>query len=441
MNEWKQVDPLMLHQGEKVLKALLESGHSAYFVGGCVRDELMGRPVHDMDIATSAKPEAVMELFERTIPTGLQHGTVTVLMEDIPFEVTTFRRESQYEDHRRPAAVEFVDGIIEDLQRRDFTMNAIARSLDGRLTDPFHGEADIRGGVVRCVGKAEERFEEDALRMVRAVRFASVFGFRPVKSLWRALIKGRDKLSFVAMERIRAELERVVLGPDPLRGMELLRRSQLLHYAKVPLNEANTAPKQRLERLAVLPHLAAEPGELRWSMLLQGLGVSGGEAAAKMKQWTFSNHMAQAAARIILFDEAWCEARGASSKTGTDRLRQSWIELQILFGKTTAELWLRRQHQWLASQHGDRSADLPRLQELGRELEQEQKWFLEVPVQHLQDLAIRGNDVLVVSEKKGGPWLGELMKHILLLVANQELPNEKEPLLEYVKAVVKHNES
>ncbi|MCY7562390.1 CCA tRNA nucleotidyltransferase, partial [Paenibacillus macerans] len=238
MNRWTQVDPLMVNQGEMVLHTLLERGFQAFFVGGCVRDELMGRPVHDMDIATSAKPEDVVAVFERTVPTGIEHGTVTVLMDDYAFEVTTFRKESQYEDHRRPASVEFVDAVNEDLLRRDFTMNAIARDIDGALIDPYGGQSDIKRGLIRCVGAAEERFEEDALRMLRAVRFASVFGFRPAKSLWKALLLGKDKLSYIAMERVRTELEKVVLGPRPLRGLALLERSGLLRHVKAALPEA-----------------------------------------------------------------------------------------------------------------------------------------------------------------------------------------------------------
>ncbi|MGN8771916.1 CCA tRNA nucleotidyltransferase, partial [Paenibacillus barengoltzii] len=231
----------MLAQGERVLRILRDGGHQAFFVGGCVRDELMGRPVHDMDIATSAKPDEVVQLFERTIPTGIQHGTVTVMMEDHAFEVTTFRKESDYADYRRPTSVEFVDAVTEDLRRRDFTMNAIARGLEGELIDPFGGQMDIERRLIRCVGDAEERFTEDALRMMRAVRFASTFGFRPVLSLWKALLAGRDKLGYIATERVRMELEKIVLGPDPLRGLALLERSGLLRYAKAAQAQAPAA--------------------------------------------------------------------------------------------------------------------------------------------------------------------------------------------------------
>ncbi|MGG1611442.1 CCA tRNA nucleotidyltransferase, partial [Paenibacillus phoenicis] len=255
----------MLAQGERVLRILRDGGHQAFFVGGCVRDELMGRPVHDMDIATSAKPDEVVRLFERTIPTGIQHGTVTVMMGDHAFEVTTFRKESDYADYRRPTSVEFVDAVTEDLRRRDFTMNAIARGLEGELIDPFGGRMDIERGLIRCVGDAEERFAEDALRMMRAVRFASTFGFRPVLSLWKALLTGRDKLGYIAKERVRMELEKIVLGPDPLRGLALLERSGLLRYAKAA-QEPAAAEAHGAEAGAgaaeTTPGAAATPGAI-----------------------------------------------------------------------------------------------------------------------------------------------------------------------------------
>ncbi|MGG6309547.1 CCA tRNA nucleotidyltransferase [Paenibacillus macerans] len=471
MNRWRQVDPLMLDQGEKVLRALLDGGYQAFFVGGCVRDELMGRPVHDMDIATSAKPEEVISLFDRTVPTGIQHGTVTVLMEPYAFEVTTFRKESRYEDHRRPVSVEFVDAVKEDLQRRDFTMNAIARGIEGELTDPFMGRSDIGRGLIRCVGVAEERFEEDALRMMRAIRFAAAFGFRPVKSLWKALLRGRDKLAYIATERVRMELEKIVLGADPLRGLALLERSGLLRYAKaaqeLPEPQEESGPRvaagdaplgagapaasghsaeaalmrrllQRAPRrdlLAALPLLPAEPSALRWSLLLQGLGAPGEGAAPLLKSWTFPNQTAQEAAGIVRFDEAWQAAQAEA--LGKPQLRRGWIGLQVAFGRQTAALWLLRQRAMLQTAAlgvAQREAALSLL-------ELAAGWHREVPLHTLPELAVNGGEVLQITGRKGGPWLGELMKELLLAVAVGELPNERQVLLDHVEAMVKEDGS
>ncbi|MEK5165083.1 CCA tRNA nucleotidyltransferase [Paenibacillus sp. FSL R5-0527] len=449
MNRWTQVDPLMVNQGEKVLHILLERGFQAFFVGGCVRDELMGRPVHDMDIATSAKPEDVVAVFERTVPTGIEHGTVTVLMDDYAFEVTTFRKESQYEDHRRPASVEFVDAVNEDLLRRDFTMNAIARDIDGALIDPYGGQCDIKRGLIRCVGAAEERFEEDALRMLRAVRFASVFGFRPAKSLWRALLRGKDKLSYIAMERVRTELEKVVLGDRPLRGLALLERSGLLRHVKAALPEAGgaanaepdpagrsrarltrqlLAAEPRRELLAALPELPPEPQALRWSLLLQALGTAGEDVIPLMKGWTFPNKAAEETAAIVRFDEAWRRA-GAEEREAAS-LRRRWVVLQVTLGQTAAACWLGRQAAVLAAaslSEAQRIAERERL-DLAR------RWHGEVRAHALSELAVSGKDVLELTGQKGGPWLGELMKQLLLSVAAGEVHNDKQALLEYVKA-------
>lgn len=419
MNQWKQVDPLMQRQGEAVLQELLEGGYQAYFVGGCIRDELMGRPVHDMDIATSAKPEEVIALFSRTVPTGLQHGTVTVLMDGYSFEVTTFRKESQYEDHRRPTHVEFVHGIVQDLQRRDFTMNAIACDVHGELTDPYGGQQDIMHGVIRCVGKAEERFDEDALRMMRAVRFTSVFAFRPVKSLWTALLRDRDKLSFIAMERIRAELERIIEGPNPLRGLEILRRSRLIDYVKAPIPNVD---QPRMEYIEALPKMTPEVPVLRWSLLLQGLGVHSEEGPSMMRSWTFSGDVIQGTTHLIQFDEKWQAIR--KQTMDIESLRREWITLELKYGQETALNWLTRQ-QILSTE-----------MEITRMDEQEWMWHKGMVVHHISELMVSGGDVISFLDRRGGPWLGELMKVLLFRVACGELSNVKEEILEHAKVVV-----
>lgn len=434
MSPWKMVDPLMRHQGERVLRRLLEGGHEAYFVGGCVRDEFMGRPVHDMDIATSAEPEVVIRLFERTVPTGLQHGTVTVLMENHAFEVTTFRKEAEYEDHRRPSSVEFVKALDEDLRRRDFTMNAIACDVEGRLTDPYGGRKDIDAQLIRCVGNALERFDEDALRMMRAIRFASVFGFRPVKSLWAAMLKSKSKMSYIAMERIRTELEKMMLGPDPLRGLALLQRSGLLEYVKAPVPDAAWKPYEEAPStppwLGALQACPPEAEDMRWSLLLQGLHVTGDESAKLMKQWTFSNAVSLSTANLIRFDEQW-SCRQSNTHDST-QLRRSWIELQLRYGPHVAAGWIRRQEALISAADSGETAR----SRLNRLQQEEARWHKETVVHSLRDLAINGGDVIRFTGNKGGPWLGDLMDRLLLQVALGEVKNERETLLEQAKVVV-----
>ncbi|RUT36607.1 CCA tRNA nucleotidyltransferase [Paenibacillus zeisoli] len=437
MKKWNQVDSLMVSAGEEVLRRIGEAGYVAYWVGGCVRDEVMGRPVHDMDIATSARPERVTQLFERCIPTGLQHGTVTVLIQKQAFEVTTFRKETEYEDHRRPASVEFVDAVLEDLKRRDFTMNAMAMDLEGKLIDPFHGREDIKAGVIRCVGKADERFEEDALRMLRAIRFASVFGFTPILSTWRAIIRNRDKMRYIALERIRAEFEKILYGPDPQRGLELLRRSRLLEYSKLPIKAAQVH-SELLECLHLLP---AEPVELRLSLLVQGLGIESQSILGLLKQWTFSNRDSEQAAAIARFDQELMEhLHTLSSVPDEERenlIRPYWISLQLAFGKYTAGLWISRMRILIKSSKTVNGASL-----LSAELlDLLEVWYASIPVHQVRELVVKGNEVLEKAGRPGGPWLGVLMKQLLYAVASGAIPNNKEALLNEVKRMVKSIES
>ncbi|MCG7406484.1 CCA tRNA nucleotidyltransferase [Paenibacillus sp. ACRRX] len=222
-------------EAQAVICRLNESGYSAYMVGGCVRDTLLGRPIHDVDIATSALPDEVAALFDRVIPTGIAHGTVTVLMGEHTYEVTTFRRESAYADYRRPEHVEYITDLTEDLERRDFTINAMALAADGSIIDPFGGQQDLISRNIRCVGSARERLNEDALRMLRGIRFASVLNMRMTKSTWRAIRETRSKLKHIAMERIRDELWKLLAGPYPARGWAMVVRSCVLAYVKEPV--------------------------------------------------------------------------------------------------------------------------------------------------------------------------------------------------------------
>ena len=195
--------------------ALWEAGYEACPVGGCIRDTLLGRPPGDWDVASSALPETVVSLFPRTVPTGLRHGTVTVLLGDMSLEVTAFRREGDYADGRHPDAVSFGVGLREDLARRDFTVNAMALRRDGTLADPFGGQADLDAGLIRCVGNPDRRFQEDALRLLRAVRFAAQLDFTLENSTAAALHRNAGRLDLVSGERVKAELEKILLSPRP----------------------------------------------------------------------------------------------------------------------------------------------------------------------------------------------------------------------------------
>lgn len=214
------------------MNSLFEAaGFEAYLVGGAVRDEIMGKGAHDWDVATNARPEDVIKIFRRVIPTGIKHGTVTVHFMKKAIEVTTFRTESDYSDGRHPDKVEYAGHIEEDLSRRDFTMNAMAASLaDGHIVDPYGGADDIKARVIRAVGEPCERFMEDGLRPVRAVRFASQLGFRIEENTWAAILREDilKKAAGISLERFRDEFCKILLSSVPSVGLKLLEESGLL---------------------------------------------------------------------------------------------------------------------------------------------------------------------------------------------------------------------
>ena len=196
-----------------ILHMLREAGHEAYVVGGCVRDSIMGRKPHDWDICTSAKPEQVIEIFNhyKVIPTGLKHGTVTIMKNDKPYEITTYRVDGEYDDARHPKDVTFTTSLEEDLSRRDFTMNALAYNNNNDLVDLFGGVNDIKNGIVCCVGNPRERFSEDALRIMRALRFATRFGFKIEENTFAAMKEKKSLLSKISAERINSELTQIIM--------------------------------------------------------------------------------------------------------------------------------------------------------------------------------------------------------------------------------------
>jgi tRNA nucleotidyltransferase (CCA-adding enzyme) len=244
-----------------ICRRLREAGHQAHLVGGGVRDMLIGRPPADFDLATDARPEAVVALFGTTfaIPTGLKHGTITVLSETRrPVEVTTFRGEGEYLDGRRPVSVSYVDTLEEDLSRRDFTMNAVAFDpLDGRLCDPFDGQGDLARGLIRAVGDPLVRFREDGLRPLRAVRQAAQLEFEIDRPTLEAIPPTRDVFRKVSAERIRDELFKMLGARQPSRGLELMRQTGLLGEVIPELLEGVGCTQNRFHKHDVFAHTLA----------------------------------------------------------------------------------------------------------------------------------------------------------------------------------------
>ena len=252
-----------------VLTALQSRGHLACLVGGCVRDMLMGVHPHDWDVCTSALPEQVTEIFPHSLPIGARHGTVTVLVDKRKVEVTTFRSDGGYSDHRHPDEVSYVGDLTTDLSRRDFTMNAIALPPDGLVVDPFGGVRDIERRLIRSVGDPDRRFEEDALRMFRALRFSAKLGFAIEEETAAAIRRQAPLAAGLSPERVRDEVEKLMLSPRPERMDELIAAGLLDAYLlrRLPdyatLYRLNAAPRKALFRWAVLCELLEEQGCIR----------------------------------------------------------------------------------------------------------------------------------------------------------------------------------
>lgn len=465
--EWTMAPVGMAAAARKVITGLLESGREAYFVGGCIRDELLGRPVHDIDLTTSALPEEVMAVFPRCVPTGLAHGTVTVLQDGFSFEVTTYRTESGYADHRRPEHVSFVSDVKEDLRRRDFTINAICCGLDGKLVDPFLGAQDLGARLIRCVGSAEERFDEDALRMMRCVRFASVLDFAVAKNTWRGLLRQRGKLAHIAVERVRAETERIALGPHPVRGLGLLARSGLLARGKAPFPWTGDDLAAAAAILAGIGEL--DSARLRWALLLHALGQSAEAADKLLRAWTFPGATRSSIVAVLRVREAWDAALASiapDSLGATEQLRRRWIAAVLSIGAEAADGWVTllaalpqaaagnaggakppAHGAGMASPVGEpvsRAADnaVPAGQAVSYSADSAElirqhippatlrSWTEEMPIRSLAELTVSGKELAGLLGKTPGPWLGVLLNKLLLAVAAGDCRNDQQVLLQ-----------
>ena len=280
-----------------VLRTLEDAGFEAYFVGGSVRDVLLHRHVHDVDITTSAYPEEVKELFDKSIDTGIKHGTVTVLYGGESYEITTFRTESGYQDFRRPDHVTFVQNLDKDLKRRDFTINALAMDMHGDIVDLFNGIEDLKNHIIRAVGNPEKRFHEDALRMMRAVRFMSQLEFKLEEKTEQAIKDNHELLKKISVERIREEFVKMGLGPFSRQAFQIFLDTQLSE--DVP----DFAGKKNL--LQVYPQLKFSPTmeTSLWAVIIILLKVPNENIDKFMRDWKNSNAMTEKVEQIIkMFD-------------------------------------------------------------------------------------------------------------------------------------------
>jgi len=403
----------------QIVDQLEAVGHAAYLVGGFVRDQLLGRKINDIDIATSALPEQVMALFKRAEPTGLQHGTITVIEEGIPFEVTTFRCESDYIDGRRPEKVHFIEDLAEDLSRRDFTMNAMALGRQLELIDPYGGRDDLRLGRIRCVGQAERRFSEDALRMLRCIRFAAEYGLTVERESWLALLGHAASIAQIAMERVRSELERIVEGSGPLRGLRLLAESKLTDAFKAPffvdVNRLFATDKSEL--LTALETI--DKPQLRWPFLYLVADVRAEQAARWMRSWTFPTWKIQESIQIVSLHEA------IAVDSSMEALEHRWKIAVLQFGPSAAERWF------------ELIAKMNRMTQLQNKtvevlLIHGQSWLSNMPITSMNQLAVSGKE-LMEEGFPSGPKMGKLLRRLLEAVALGDVTNERSTLMPLAK--------
>jgi len=398
-----------LLEAAPVLGRLHDAGFEAYYVGGCVRDSMLGRPVNDVDIATSATPDEMLALFPRCLPTGLKHGTVTVLDVGNAYEITTFREESVYEAHRRPAEVAFIRELNGDLLRRDFTINAMAMRTDGTVIDPFGGMADIERGIIRCVGDADARFQEDALRMLRGIRFAAEFGYAFAHRTWKALLRHRGLLRHIAMERVGTELDKIVGGANPARGVALVRRAGLWQWTKTPLALQRQPAAGSLPCADLRPLSRLRAPDIRWAAIWLAAGADEQAVSSWMRGFGLGNKRLAAINAVAAIHRALAAAPNPG--------RSAWAALALAYGREAA------------SDAVTLGKEVPGLTPAIRnDWEQLARWLAAMPIDQVRELAIDGHELARLGGRKPGAWIKLLLEKLLLAVAAGEVPNEREPL-------------
>ena len=413
-------------KAEQILRTLNEAGYEAYVVGGCVRDSILNRVPGDWDITTSALPEQVKELFHRTVDTGIQHGTVTVMMGKEGFEVTTYRVDGEYHDGRHPDAVTFTRSLEEDLKRRDFTINAMAYHPEHGLVDLFGGMEDINRKIIRCVGDPVERFTEDALRMLRAVRFSAQLGFTVEENTKAALTKMSGNLEHVSAERIQTELVKLLVSdhPDYLRTAWETAQNTPHHCCSVGehiLKSLTEIENDRLLRITMLLHDIAKPVVKKTDENgrdhFKTHGPAGEKLAGKiLRRLKFDNVTIRNTCRLIRYHDLRPTPDAEDVRRAVN-----------LIGEELFPLYLKVQKADLLSQSTYRREE--KLARLSGVTEAYQGILERGECTSLKTLAVSGKD-LIKAGHPAGPALGALLERLLDCVLKDPTLNTKEKLLE-----------
>lgn len=428
----------------ELIHTLQNNGHSAYIVGGCVRDSILGRTPHDWDICTSATPSEMLEIFKdkKIIETGLQHGTVTVVVNGEPYEITTYRIDGIYSDNRRPDTVTFTDKLVEDLRRRDFTINAMAYNDEEGLIDPFNGMEDIKYKKISCVGRAEDRFGEDALRILRAIRFAAQLEFAIMPDTDWEIHKQYNNLENISIERVNSEFCKIASSDDFC--VELLLYKDVFSLFIPELKDMFDFPQNNpwhiwdvfghtihaveycdsddlVVRLAVFFHDFGKPHSYQDGedgiRHFKGHGkVSADMTDSIMKRLRFDNETRNNVVELVSYHDATFEVGKKYVKRWLNKIGEKQFRRLLQVKKADN----KAQNLELSS---DRIKELSEIEALIDEVLQEDECF------SLKDLAVNGKDLIGVGYKSGKE-LGNTLNKLLQLVIDGDYPNEKEKLLQ-----------
>lgn len=427
-----------------IIRTLEKQGHEAYAVGGCVRDTMLGRKPQDWDITTSAKPEQVKQIFRHTIDTGIQHGTVTVMLEHEGFEVTTYRIDGEYEDARHPKEVLFTSNLLEDLKRRDFTINAMAYNEEKGLVDAFDGQGDLERGMIRCVGCAKERFSEDALRMLRAVRFSAQLGFAMEDATRQAIVELAPNIAKVSAERIQVELVKLLTSnhPEEIKAayetgltrvflpefdtmMETAQNNPHHCYTvgEHTLHALKEVPGDKVLRLTMLLHDVAKP--LCRSVDEEGIDhfyghpAKGSEMARViLRRLKFDNDTTDRVCSLIRWHDDNPELNERSVRRAVNRIGME--RYPDLFAVKRADVAAQSSYR-----REEKNAYIDGYEAIYEEIIEKQQCLT------IKQLAVTGSD-LIAEGMEPGKEIGEMLKRLLDEVLENPELNTKENLLKLV---------
>ncbi|HEI6539491.1 TPA: CCA tRNA nucleotidyltransferase [Staphylococcus aureus] len=399
------MDKSLFEQARPILEQIQDNGFEAYYVGGSVRDYVMGRNIHDIDITTSATPDEIESIFSHTIPVGKEHGTINVVFNDENYEVTTFRAEEDYVDHRRPSGVTFVRDLYEDLQRRDFTMNAIAMDTAYKLYDYFDGQQDINNRIIRTVGIAEERFQEDALRMIRCLRFQSQLSFDIAMETFEAMRTQMADIKFLSIERIVIELTKLMRGINVEESFNHLKSLKAFNYMpyfeQLDMNQINVTEPIDLELLIAIVSVKFD---INYS--LKPLKLSNRQVKDINQYIQIMNALpsiiTKEQLKMFVYDY------------DTNLIKNVMVAADVL-----------------------KANDIQGHEPLIVNIQTIDETLHRLPMHNRKDMMVNGGVLMAHLNAKSGPWLKDVLRQIEIAIVTGKVSNEETEILKWVDNHVK----